>query len=100
MRYKLDKSLNITFPYLAAQVRVLHGRIAERGVECDRIYLALADYPNGPNVHVLAAGCSDVGPAEAFVASLRHFKGSPFDHGHIRSVVIENIATLHERINT
>jgi hypothetical protein len=99
MRYKLDTSLQLRLPYLAAQVRILYGRIAERGIVLDRVFLTLEDFPNGPHIRALGAGCADAVCAGQFLASLGQFSGAPFDHGHVRCIEIEGMPELHERIN-
>jgi hypothetical protein len=99
MRSKLDSSLRITLPYLTAQTRVLKGRIEERGLDGGRLFLFLADFPDGPHLRVLAVGCSDSPHAKKFVASLKSLDGSPFSAGRVRSIEIEDIAELHERVH-
>jgi hypothetical protein len=99
MRHKLDISLGLPLPYLTAQVRVLHGRMAERGDRLDRVFLTLADFPNGPHIRVIGAGCADKDHADQFLKSLGHFSGAPFDHGHVRCIEIAGMQELHERIN-
>jgi hypothetical protein len=99
MRAKLDASLRITLPYLTAQVRVLHGRLVERGIESDRVYLFLGDFPDGSHLRILGVGCADADRSGQFLRSLARFKGAPFKGGHIRCLVIDGIERLHERID-
>jgi hypothetical protein len=99
MRYKLDRSLGLTLPYVTSQVRVLHGRLRERGLLRDRIFNLLADFPNGPHIRAMGVACSNAPHCEVFLGGLGGFSGAPFDHGHIRCIVIDSILELHERVS-
>lgn len=100
MGRKLAASMRLTLPYLTAQVRVLHGRLQERGIALDRLYLVLNDFPDGPHIRLFVAGCADPPLAEKFLTSLAAFPHATSSSGHVRCIVIDALGELHERFHS
>lgn len=103
LRWKLVDSLSgreLTRAYMAAQLRVLHGRLCQEGMTGDvaeRVYLFLRDFPDPMLVKMVAVGVVDVAAEDAIrhhVALLSPVSGAE----HVfRAVLLPGLDELHTR---
>jgi hypothetical protein len=73
MYQKLLGSLNeraLTRVYVTSQLRVLHGRLQERGLDADRIWLALRNFPDPRFVTLIGVAAADQPHSDEFASAL------------------------------
>jgi hypothetical protein len=103
LRRKLVHSVSkeeLTVTYLGSQLRVLAGRLAERGYDTKRIRLFLRSSPllDPKHVRILAVGAVDAGEEERFVEQMKLLPPSESRLRHFRRVLVPELHTLHERV--
>jgi hypothetical protein len=102
LRRKLMASVStdLTMPYIARQLRVFDGRLAERGFDARRLYLFLLDFPDEYHVEIAMIGGIDSSMIDEFRDQLRHLDQAGGSNRRCRHLVIEDIARLHELVDS
>jgi hypothetical protein len=101
LRYKLVKSLmppHLTIPYLISQVRLLNGRLSERGRKCDRIFLTLVPGRRGEHLKLLGCAAYDLSLDNEFMAQMQNLPEVTEGGYSLRRLAISEIEALHTRI--
>jgi hypothetical protein len=100
LRSKLVASLGpgtLTLPYVASQLRLLEGKLAEAGMNGSRVYLALATGIPGAHVRLVGVAAVDTSMA-ADLAMQAEYLPQVTDYHCFRQLLVREIASLHERI--
>jgi len=98
LRYKLVDSLaqqNLNRAYFASQLRLLHGRLADQGLRCDRLLLAVTSEGAQRHVKLIAVGALDIRQREAFIRQMNNLPEVPPGKRRFRHLLINDIAALH-----
>ena len=102
VRSKLVTSLSsseLSNAYVATQLRVLNGRLIQQGVsatEAKRVYLFLRSFP-GDGVELIAVAAVDSSLKNELSRGLKYLPPASGEHRTFRGILIDEIASLHER---
>ncbi|MET8893547.1 hypothetical protein [Streptomyces albogriseolus] len=101
MRYKLVTSLSddITPPYLAAQLRVLNGKLQEQGTAKEvaaKVYFFIRPTAD-PNKSLVGVGLVDPDLETSLSDQLQYLPDANGQKRHFRAVLVPGLRTLHER---
>ncbi len=99
-RYKLVRSISpkdLTLPYVAAQLRILSGRLEAQGLNGRRVYLFLRDFPHEHHVGITMTGAVDERLRADFIEQM---DGLPQVTGsrRCRHILFEALEGLHELV--
>ncbi len=93
----LSKS-QLTLPYLVQQLRVVHGRLHEQGVDVARIYLSLVNFPEAPYVRFVGAGAVDTLHRRELSEGLKHLPAVNGGRRHFRQLLVPDLGTVHKQV--
>lgn len=101
LRYKLVASLSddITPPYLAAQLRVLNGKLQEQGTEkqvAAKVYLFIRPSADA-NKSLVGVALVDPDLQSSLSDQLKYLPDANGQNRHFRSVFVPGLRDLHER---
>lgn len=104
LRRKLVSSVSereLTLLYLTNQLRVYHGRLQERGITADRVFLFIRGEPvlNPKHTRLVCVGAVDSTKEMDFVAQLSNLSRSESRLRHLRCLLIPDIVNLHTLVN-
>jgi hypothetical protein len=98
---KLRTSLSstvLTASYVFGQLRVLHGRLEERGINADRIFLVLTDFHESPHVTLYAVGCVDETEDES-ISSAQNLLPETRLSRRFRRILVPHLEGLQDAIS-
>jgi hypothetical protein len=103
LRRKLVSSVSeqeLSFPYLAGQLRVLEGRLAERGISARRVFLLLRVSPllHPAHIRIVAVGAVDLSLKSKLARHSAQLGSSEPELRRLRWLLIEDIANLHKAV--
>ena len=93
----LDEEEALTMPYVAGRLRRLEGRLAERGIDARRVYLALSDFPDPEFVRLVGVGVVPLDMQSQQVAGLRHLPPDTSGCRHFRCLAVADLGLLMKR---
>jgi hypothetical protein len=102
LRYKLVKSLNLdalNTAYVVSQCRLLRGRLKERGIEIDRLMLAIGETARGAHLRIVGVAVADVTMGPDLLAEMQNLPAVTGWH-LLRRVLIPSLNQLHMRAST
>jgi hypothetical protein len=102
---KLIRSVSaqsLTSTYVAQQIRVLHGRLEERGfVARDRVFLFTDPNPvTSPNTAICMVGAVDTALQQDLAGQMHRLPSTTVPRRHCRHLIISELPRLHERVQT
>ena len=101
MRRRLVHSLQgdgLSQAYLAGQLRILQGRLQERGITCRRICLAIRPEAAGRHLLLMAVGVVDTRQRDELQRQMSALPEVTPGYRRFRQMLIGDIARLHERV--
>ena len=103
LRQKLVRSVtdDLSVPYLVQELRVLHGRLEERGIDASRVFLILNSGEAGWSEHVLmmAVGAVDVSERTDIAGQMDRLPASDPGLRHFRQLLITDLKSLNKRVS-
>ncbi len=103
LRRKLVDSLSdgqLSAPYILQQLRVLHGRLQERHIDAEKIFLILSFTPvsESSHVHLVGVGAVDITKRNEMDEESLNFPSLGPRARHLRRLFFPQISKLHERV--
>jgi hypothetical protein len=102
LRGKLENSIDemLNIYYLAPQLRVLHGKLNDRGIDAKRVMTLLRkdDLENPERVKVVGVASADVDHRRALERQMQRLANCSPSSRICRNVLITGLATLHEKV--
>jgi hypothetical protein len=102
LRYQLAMSVDekdLSIPYLFSQLRVVLGRLEDRGIDASRLALALRNFPDAAFVSIIAVGAADSTQSLLLAQQLKNLPQKNVPTHHFRQMLVPNISALHELAN-
>ncbi|MFB1298615.1 hypothetical protein ACAG24_024195 [Mycobacterium sp. pW049] len=102
MRYALAKTLGskeLSTGYLARQLRTVHHRLVEQGldrVRANRLMLFVRDFYKNSAVRLVAVGCADPSMEDDLRGQLNNLPSVPNRPNGFRIVTVPDISSVHE----
>lgn len=87
----------LTQAYVFEQLRVLHGRLQERGYDLDRIFRVVGNFHTNPHVTIIAVGAASAGSRKEYAESLRLLPQASGER-RLRQLFVRDIERLDQRM--
>jgi len=102
LRNDLDRSVSertLSMTYLGPQLRVLHGRLQERGIDVTRLLLVLRSTPllSSKHIRIVAVGAVECQDREQFIAQLPRLSQCEPGLKRLRCMLVQGLASLHSQ---